>query len=242
MEHALKRNLDAASEIVPNKVHKMRSWQTKLKELVANQHTSQLLETPLSEWPCSKQYTQTKPQIDNDAILKSIDAELGSPLEEIQEDIQSVMDLYKETVQQLFAANNALLTKFEKIQTLRSKLENIHDLEEEDSRECLKLKESIVEYVQSRYKDLQIDEDYVTFCKLYARFSALRATIHMLYTFGQHTEVLNIPMCTICTCDRIQTALIPCGHTFCESCSTKQKAQCYICRTTIKEKQKLFFM
>ena len=36
--------------------------------------------------------------------------------------------------------------------------------------------------------------------------------------------------------------LFPCGHTFCGDCSAKQRTQCYICRSTIKDRQKLFFM
>ena len=257
IENALQHHLDLASDIVPNRIY-LRTWQNKLKEVLSKQNESivRFLEKPKSDWPAFKQHvhfinrhTNTEwlqrniePILDNSRILEEIDAELAIPLVSLQEKIQLVMGKYKETVEQLFLANESLQTKLTTIESLQKKLEGLDEFNEEQTKELDELQESILKYIQSRYDSLEIKEDYIEFCRQYARFSAFRSILHSLKVFGEHTDSLASPLCTICTLDPICMALVPCGHTFCNTCAVKQRSQCYICRTTIREKQKIYFM
>jgi hypothetical protein len=265
LENILQHHLDIASDIVPGRgQNQLRSWQNKIQEILAKQNESlgRFLEKPKSEWPSIKQHGKflndsvftsqewllqnTEPIVDNDRILEEINQELGLPLSTVQEKIQLVMEKYKATVEQLFLNNESLQKKLNVITSLKKKLDELSDLglddAETDKPELLELQTSILKYIQSRYDSLLIRDDYLAFCTSYARFSALRSVMNSLQTFSQHTDALGSPLCTICTMDRINMALIPCGHTFCNICAVKQRSQCYICRTTIREKQKLFFI
>jgi hypothetical protein len=261
IENTLQHHLDIASDIVPNKIL-IRSWQTKLRTLLAKQNETivRFLEKPKSDWPCMKQHihfihrnTNTEwlqrnvePIVNNEEIVEEINAELGESLVSIQTKLNLVMDKYKTTVQLLFEANEALQKKLSTIESIQKKLDALTELDEEEGRdnseELLSLQESILKYVQRLYDSLKIKDNYVEFCRQYARFSAFRSILHSLQVFGEHTNTQGGIMCTICTTDQISMALVPCGHTFCNTCAVKQRSQCYICRTTIREKQKIYFM
>jgi hypothetical protein len=48
-------------------------------------------------------------------------------------------------------------------------------------------------------------------------------------------------LCTICLEHNIQRSLVPCGHSFCESCASQlPRNRCPICRANIERKLKLF--
>jgi DNA repair exonuclease SbcCD ATPase subunit len=51
-------------------------------------------------------------------------------------------------------------------------------------------------------------------------------------------------MCPVCFDNEVNTALVPCGHTYCRSCSemdTSRFAKCPQCRATINTRIKIFF-
>lgn len=260
IENALQHHLDLASDIVPHRIQ-LRSWQNKLREVLSKQNESivRFLEKPKSDWPSIQHHVHfinrntnaewlhrnIEPVINNALILSEIEEELGSSLESIQSNIMRVMEKYKDTVQLLFKANETLQKKLNTIETLQKKLEDIPELEDSDSgvgKELEELQASILKYVLKQYDGLKIKEDYIEFCTQYARFSAFRSILHSLKVFDEHTESSGSLICTICTTDKINMTLVPCGHTFCNACALKQRSQCYICRTTIREKQKIFFM
>lgn len=51
-------------------------------------------------------------------------------------------------------------------------------------------------------------------------------------------------MCPVCFDNEVNTALVPCGHTYCRTCSemdTSRYAKCPQCRATINTRIKIFF-
>ena len=242
--NTVQNHMNHVANITPNTSQFVRSWQTKLNDLLSinNASITQLLEKPMAEWPClARQGDCALNPITDKSISDTIDSELGFSLRTVQENLQRVLEQYKGVVDSLFRANESLYGKLEKLSALQQKLEGLKDIED-GTAECLRLQTSILEYVQSQYSALQIKDDTREFCQFYARFLTLRSVLNILNGFGQHTGSLNIPVCTICMACRVNTAIVPCGHTFCEECSKKQRAQCFLCRTTIRDRQKLFFM
>ncbi len=61
-----------------------------------------------------------------------------------------------------------------------------------------------------------------------------------------------LPLCGICLQRGVDTACVPCGHTFCHECASKLGKQrtasryappvpCHVCRSAVQIKQKVFF-
>lgn len=48
------------------------------------------------------------------------------------------------------------------------------------------------------------------------------------------------PQCTVCLNEPVTHAAVPCGHTFCAQCITRQSMNCQICRGAVKERMKIF--
>ena len=266
VENALQHHLDNAATIVQNRTHQMRSWQVRLRSLIIKQNDGiiDFLEKPMLDWPSSTQRNRflkalnisafhtnqewfrqnVEPIVDTSIILKQINDELGTSIDDMQTNILRIMDKYKITVSNLFQANESLQKKLTTIDNLQKQLEQFYDLGKEDneSSSLTNLQISILEYAQHKYDSLHIQKDYTDFCNEYAKFCAYRSILSPLQTFADHTSTLGGPVCSICTLERINSTLIPCGHTFCNTCSVKQRSQCYICRSSIREKQKIYFM
>jgi len=49
------------------------------------------------------------------------------------------------------------------------------------------------------------------------------------------------PLCSVCLCESVGYAFVPCGHTFCMTCIKRQSISCGICRTNIRDRVKLYF-
>jgi len=50
----------------------------------------------------------------------------------------------------------------------------------------------------------------------------------------------NNMLCRICDDSRIEYCLNPCGHTFCNNCSTRINNTCFTCRTKVKSKIRMY--
>ena len=50
-------------------------------------------------------------------------------------------------------------------------------------------------------------------------------------------------LCTVCHENELSHCFIPCGHTYCETCSTRgsRRGRCFACRGTIERAIKIYF-
>ena len=69
-------------------------------------------------------------------------------------------------------------------------------------------------------------------------FHQLRSLMKLSHAF--HEPELKNP-CTICMNEEIDVVMVPCGHVFCKECSKKTLTICFLCRTQVLQKQKLYF-
>ena len=80
-------------------------------------------------------------------------------------------------------------------------------------------------------------ETYNEIMDEYRKFIALREVLQVV----RKRELKEVePLCTICFNDTISYAFVPCGHTFCQTCVKKQSLSCSICRSSVRERLKLF--
>lgn len=171
---------------------------------------------------------------DIDKILSDITGE--SPLEGYITKTQAIFDLYKEAGDEALKSQLQLKGKLEKLDRIQGKISGLFDVEPNEIYEPLMLANEA--YLKKIYDETQIEEDYMNLVKSYRRFAALREVATTARTIlAQESE----PLCSICLDETVAFALNPCGHTFCPTCIRRQNGVCFICRTHIKDKLKLYF-
>ena len=121
---------------------------------------------------------------------------------------------------------------------LKTQIEGMDFLDGDASAEAKELQVSALKFLQSKYVALGIREDYIGFCHEYARFMAYRSVLGAVQA---GSDMHGIPICSICATGTVVTALVPCGHVYCNTCAQKQRSQCYICRTTVKGNLRIYF-
>lgn len=70
------------------------------------------------------------------------------------------------------------------------------------------------------------------------------AILRMPVTLAMDDDTHQTPTCTICCTRRIDTAMAPCGHTFCSVCASRvldTRVACPVCRVPTTRLQQLFF-
>ena len=175
--------------------------------------------------------------VDNKAVLAELESGIGTDVVGLQKTLQKVIGVYLKTLDGLFAVDTELSEKVTGLdKVLRKVLEM--PLESEPSPELSALQTAALRYLEAEYRRNGIADDYTKYCAMYARFCALRPLIAAFYAVSGAREH---NCCSICTTEKIGAAIVPCGHVFCSACASKQRTVCFICRTTITDRLKLYF-
>jgi hypothetical protein len=258
--HYIQFHSNKCTEIVDDIRDFTKPWRRRLRDVLLRENEAyvKFLEKPVDDWPgvqnhntffqeLGRQTTtigtswiekHVQPIIDKDTILVEIDAEIGTSLTSLRKQILNVMDNYLATLNKVFEYHSALEHKVGELTKLRSHIEGLDFLENDTSEEAKELQVSALKFLQSKYRSLGIHSDYVGFCTHYARFQAYRSVLGAVQA---GSDMHGIPICSICTTGNVVSALIPCGHVYCNTCTQKQRSQCYICRTTVKGTLRIYF-
>jgi hypothetical protein len=147
-----------------------------------------------------------------------------------------LFEQYREAGEEALRQEAAMKSKLDVLDRAQGKLASVVDLD--PTAAYSPLLEATEAYVKTLFEKHQIEDTYKAFIKAYRKFLCLRDIILMSRTV-QATEAE--PLCTICLQESIAHTLVPCGHTFCNSCIKRQSGICFICRTNIREKIRLYF-
>jgi len=171
---------------------------------------------------------------DINAALVALSGE--APLKDYIAQTQAIFEMYREAGEDALKAQAALKMKLDKLDRIQGKISGLFEIEPNETYEPLM--QANEAYLKKVYDDTKIGEDYDKLVSAYRRFVALREVATTARTvLAQESE----PLCSICLDETVAFALNPCGHTFCQTCIRKQNGVCFICRTHIKDKLKLFF-
>jgi hypothetical protein len=258
MLNILQHHMNVATNVTEDERDFLRPWRRRLRDVIQKESDNLVafLEKPAAEWPVSVHHSELvramdtaglsgsvesriTPVVDNEMVLNEINSELDVPLDTVRTNIHKMMDNYLKTIASLFELNHRIEHKLQQLDTLKKKLDTLSGLDDDGSEELRTLQESILQYIQSRYVALNIQDDYIAFVKDYTKFQAYRSVL--LSTTGGANHHGN-PLCSICTTERVTSALVPCGHVFCNNCSQKQRTQCYVCRTTVRDRLRIYFI
>lgn len=174
-------------------------------------------------------------------IVKSLDSELGlsegvSGIGLLRSGIHKSFTIYNECLKRLFGYDEELSNKIGKIEKINNKVLSLLELDE--SEMTPEFLESIRCFVRESFDKYGVAENYKNFCKEYMRFHLLRQIITPPHSVAEEKVIHN---CSICTVSEVGFVFTPCGHTFCGNCMQKQRQQCYICRSSITGRVKLYF-
>ena len=193
----------------------------------------------LSELPTDSEWLRLNVRSCGEPDLSALSDLLGYPVCDLRAALHKAMARYNVVLKELFEVEGRLLEKLGELRSLEAKLLDLAAIEVSGSAGT-RLRESIEEYIVAVFRDKDVQEEYNTFCTLFAEWNALRGVV-----LGPHVAASDAgggPICSICTTEKISIVVLPCGHTFCNNCGIKQRFQCYVCRTTIKDRHRIYFV
>jgi hypothetical protein len=159
-----------------------------------------------------------------------------TPLYTYVEQQKYLFDKYREAGEAILDRESEIHQKMDVFDRLQGKLAVLFEIDQNEKYEPLL--ESMESYLKHIFEKNNFDVSYIKLLKAYRYFVALRDIILM----SRNRDILEKePLCSICLQEPVLYAIVPCGHTFCQTCSRRQAGNCYICRGSIKEKVKLFF-
>lgn len=161
----------------------------------------------------------------------------GTSIDDYMMQTQWIFTEYKETGDEILDLEEKLIKKTKSLDALQKRLPLITTLKE--NPQLSKVLDSFKGYLNDAYAESKIEDIYNTIIEKYKKWNMLREMVKLNITMTK--EDTSEPTCGVCIDAPISHAMVPCGHTFCTSCTKKLHMSCYICRATIRERIKLFF-
>lgn len=152
------------------------------------------------------------------------------------EQVRWLYEQYRLAGEEIFKTEGTLRVKLDLLDKMHQKTLGLLDLP--INEHSGPLQEASLQYLETFFKEQSIEEDYKKYIEAYRRFVALRELI-VTFRFTDHMD--KEPLCSICLNEAVSFCLSPCGHTFCSSCVKRQSSNCYMCRSQIKDRVRIFF-
>jgi len=176
-------------------------------------------------------------EITNPVTQEQIVSTIGLSPTAFHSTIQLLHRMYHSTVQTMFEMDGLLQGKLKRVEELHTQLSILPTLSAELSSTST-LQTSISHYTEQMLESCNIHEEYPTFIHTVGVFQQLRSLLKASSAI-QEKELRN--PCTICMNEEVQSVMVPCGHPFCSGCAKKTKTICFLCRTPVLQKQRIYF-
>lgn len=121
---------------------------------------------------------------------------------------------------------------YNKIKKICDELQNLEGIENFIEN----INKTIIEYSKEYFKKNKVDEKIITYQKNIKKINFLKKRLNKLNSLS------FVPYCQICMTNIVDSVLIPCGHSGCDSCLNKCENKCFICRKEINNISKLFIL
>ena len=168
------------------------------------------------------------------AALKGLRTE--NAVVDLTEQIKYIYEQYRAAGDVILRSETALKVKLDIFDKIQKNVVSLLELDPTTTTE--ELMQVAEKYLGDIFENNKIRSTYVELIDAYRRFVIAREFVQMLRVV-QSNE--NEPLCTICLTNPVLYCLTPCGHTFCENCLRRQLAACFMCRTPVTNRVKLFF-
>lgn len=237
------------------------AWRKRVKEFLSTKNETLLdfLRKPVSSHPTLHQADSffrrfgSQNFLPNHHSLRDIllDVSGGSMVSKIEEELQAIgpassaklveevrwlYDAYRQAGEDTLKQETILRGKVESFDKVYQKTLALSSLPMNEKSTAFQ--DAAVDYLESYFKENSFEQEYTQYIESYRRFVALK---ELLPTFRFTETVDKEPLCSICLEESVSFCITPCGHTFCSTCVKRQMTSCYMCRTTIKDRVRIFF-
>ena len=169
--------------------------------------------------------------------LKMQKAGEDTSLQTFMKQLRWMFQQYKQIGEEILRQETVLYQKLDHLDKLNQRIPVITNLIPNDA--LPEVIHAFSNYAESVYQTTKIEDDYKSLVESYKKWNICRQIVSFQTILKNETHE---PQCSICLVEPVSFVIVPCGHTFCSTCSKKQNTTCYICRGAIKERVKLYFM
>jgi hypothetical protein len=164
----------------------------------------------------------------------------GTNLDNFRNTLKNICDSYDEAYIELIDTDEDLHKSINKFTKLTKQIDDILSLDLNDVSHDVY--NAFTKYMSLFFKEQNIKEKFDKFILARKKYVAYRELMCMCRkTLNNTDENTESPICSICLTSPVKTAFVPCGHTFCLQCAPKNIIECYLCRTRINSRLKLYF-
>jgi hypothetical protein len=172
-------------------------------------------------------------QIDSE-IEEAVLKKGTSNLSQIRAQVNAIVELYKETGEKLLDSENQLKLRLEKMDKIQRRVSTIIEMQTNEAMP--ELVAALEKYLKVSFREMGIEVYYKELIYLYQKHITLREAIQVFKIGNQASE----PTCPICLTETIGMAIVPCGHTFCQTCAKRMVNECGVCRGRLRDRLRLF--
>lgn len=230
----------------------------KLREFFMKQQQSlfNFLELPITDTPVAAAYQTIQQRfsygamqsghplsdlnvdLDGTSVLNKLNEQLGFQLNEFADHLNQFMKIMADLLDELKVGENNLNMRLQAIDKLNNNVQSILTLSSKNQVYATLVK-TTEEYIREAIKDNVLEESYNSLVETYKMLSIMKDAFIGMRAIS--SAVSSEPICSVCIAEPVQYTFSSCGHTFCVGCTRKQGIQCFICRTPIRERVKLYF-
>jgi hypothetical protein len=168
-------------------------------------------------------------EFDNRSCDKLLEKDLSSF-------IKQIINEYQDVVQELMSSNDLLNNKILAFEAVRKNVEMVTNLPINEATD--KIYGGLTHYLQIFYKENDLETNFIRFMNAYKRFLLYKKFIGIAASAEpEHRD----PLCAVCISEPVNHVFVPCGHTFCGPCTKRLTGVCFICRTEIRQKMRIYF-
>lgn len=159
-----------------------------------------------------------------------------NPIQSLAEQVREVYEVYRELMEQIGQVEGHLRLKLNILDKVQPRLVMLLELGVNETTSDLQA--NIENYLTSIYDQNCPEPEYRELLVLYKKLMTVRDLVNLLrISAGPEKE----PICGICLNDPVTHVLVPCGHTYCDSCVRRQSRQCFVCRQAASQAIRVFF-
>ncbi len=159
-----------------------------------------------------------------------------NPVVSLAEQVREVYEVYRELMEQIAQVDTRIRQKLNVLDKVQPRLVMLLDLDVNQT--TTELQAHIEAHLNSVYEKNNPEPEYKELLVLYKKLMVVRDLLALLrLSAGPEKE----PICGICLNDAVTHVLVPCGHTYCDSCVRRQARQCFVCRQGASQAIRVFF-
>jgi hypothetical protein len=159
-----------------------------------------------------------------------------NPIQSLADQVRELYEVYRELMEKIAVVDMRLRQKLNILDKVQPRLVMLLELGVNET--TTELQAQIETYLTSVYQENCPEPEYKELLILYKKLLTVRDLVQLLRLSAGHEKE---PICGICLNDVVTHVLVPCGHTYCDSCVRRQARQCFVCRQGASQAIRVFF-